>query len=153
MDGHQATDAQRLAALDEAVARLKADFGDWRVPWGQINRYQRNDGAITQHFDDAKPSTPCPSRPRNGVRWRPMAASAIRAPNAITARWATASWRRWNSAEAARARCRSAGKAGSGLAPFRRSGGRYMQGDLREVWFYPEDLAGHTESTKVLVRR
>jgi hypothetical protein len=45
------------------------------------------------------------------------------------------------------------GKRRSGLAPFRRSGGRYMQGDLREVWFYPEDLAGHTESTKVLVRR
>jgi acyl-homoserine-lactone acylase len=33
MERH-ASPAQRLAALDEAIARLKGDFGDWRVPWG-----------------------------------------------------------------------------------------------------------------------
>ena len=27
-----------------------------QVPWGEVNRYQRNDGAIQQIFDDHKPS-------------------------------------------------------------------------------------------------
>jgi acyl-homoserine-lactone acylase len=54
----QATPDQRLAALDEAMARLTKDFGDWRVPWGELNRYQRLSGAIVQPHDDAKPSTP-----------------------------------------------------------------------------------------------
>ena len=28
------------------------------MPWGEVNRYQRNDGAIEQVFDDDKPSLP-----------------------------------------------------------------------------------------------
>ena len=56
----KAGDGQKLAALDEAMARLTADFGSWQVPWGEINRFQRNDGAIIQTFDDARPSTPVP---------------------------------------------------------------------------------------------
>ena len=58
--GPRTTDAQRLASLDAAVERLTADFGSWQVPWGEINRFQRNDGAIVQTFDDAKPSIPVP---------------------------------------------------------------------------------------------
>ncbi len=38
--------------------KLTADFGKWQTPWGDINRFQRNDGAIVQKFDDGKPSTP-----------------------------------------------------------------------------------------------
>ncbi|MFV4649352.1 penicillin acylase family protein, partial [Mycobacterium tuberculosis] len=36
-----ATADQRLGALAEASERLKADFGSWKTPWGQINRFQR----------------------------------------------------------------------------------------------------------------
>ena len=46
----RATDAQRLAALETATERLTQDFGSWQVPWGEINRFQRNDGAIVQKF-------------------------------------------------------------------------------------------------------
>jgi acyl-homoserine-lactone acylase len=69
MERH-ASPAQRLAALDEAIARLKGDFGDWRVPWGDMNRYQRNDGAIDQVFSDAEPSTPIPFA---SARWGSLA--------------------------------------------------------------------------------
>ena len=55
-----ASPAQKLAALTEATDRLTKDFGSWRTPWGEINRFQRNDGAIVQTFDDAKPSIPVP---------------------------------------------------------------------------------------------
>ncbi|MDQ3144652.1 MAG: penicillin acylase family protein [Pseudomonadota bacterium] len=48
--------ARKLAALEAAMAKLTSLYGGWRVKWGDINRYQRNDGAIVQKFDDAKPS-------------------------------------------------------------------------------------------------
>ena len=48
--------AVQLASLSEAVTKMRGLYGDWRVQWGDINRFQRNDGAITQKFDDKKPS-------------------------------------------------------------------------------------------------
>ena len=45
-----------LESLARASAKLERDFGDWRTPWGEINRFQRLDGAIDQKYDDAKPS-------------------------------------------------------------------------------------------------
>ncbi|MFZ4111202.1 MAG: penicillin acylase family protein, partial [Polymorphobacter sp.] len=52
------TDADRLGALETAVAKLTTDFGNWNTPWGEINRFQRVSGALVQPFDDAKPSIP-----------------------------------------------------------------------------------------------
>jgi len=48
--------AERLAVFAETVAMLDGDFGDWRTPWGEINRFQRLSGAIDLHYDDDKPS-------------------------------------------------------------------------------------------------
>ncbi len=50
------SDEQRLAALDEAVAKLTRDFGRWDIAWGEINRLQRP--APGRPFDDAAPSLP-----------------------------------------------------------------------------------------------
>ena len=36
-----------------AVDRLTADFGTWKTPWGEINRFQRLTGDIVQKFNDA----------------------------------------------------------------------------------------------------
>src|SRR6185312_7783887 len=47
-----------LQALASASERLTADFGSWKTPWGDINRFQRLDDEIAPHFDDAKPSIP-----------------------------------------------------------------------------------------------
>jgi len=47
-----------LEALTKAVTRLTDDFGKWKTPWGEINRYQRINGDIVQQFDDSKPSLP-----------------------------------------------------------------------------------------------
>ena len=56
-----ATDAgpsERMEALQRASKKLAADFGSWKTPWGEINRFQRITGDIVQPFDDAKPSIP-----------------------------------------------------------------------------------------------
>jgi len=49
---------ERLAIFQQSLEKLKADFGSWKTPWGEFNRYQRNDGKIQQDFNDAKPSLP-----------------------------------------------------------------------------------------------
>ena len=36
------------------------DFGGWRVPWGEVNRFQRISPAIVQPFNDSAPSIPVP---------------------------------------------------------------------------------------------
>jgi acyl-homoserine-lactone acylase len=51
------TDAKRIVQLlNEVVDGLQRTYGSWKVPWGDINRYQRvNTG---QPFSDSKPSMP-----------------------------------------------------------------------------------------------
>jgi acyl-homoserine-lactone acylase len=148
----QASDADQLAALDAAIARLKADFGSWTVPWGEINRFQRLDGAIVRTFDDTKPSI---SVPFVSANWGSLASfGAQRYPGT----------RRYygdygNSFVAAvefgprvRARAVTAGGLSSDSASphFNDQAKRYAQGNLRAVYFYPEDLAGKVRSRKVV---
>jgi acyl-homoserine-lactone acylase len=148
------TDTQRLAALDDAVNRLVGDFGSWHVQWGALNRYQRNDGAIRQVFDDARPSTPIPFASGN---WGSLASfGAARYPG--TKRMYGTSG---NSFVAVvefgpKVRARAVSIGGTSADPasphFGDQVDRYGKGDLREVWFYPEDLKAHVVSTKVLTR-
>src|SRR5207237_5201734 len=54
----RATPAELLASLADAVDALTADFGTWKTPWGEINRFQRTNDDIAPHFDDTKTSIP-----------------------------------------------------------------------------------------------
>ena len=47
---------QKIQALAEALLDLEHDFGNWRQPWGYVNRFQRLTGKIDPVFDDSKPS-------------------------------------------------------------------------------------------------
>lgn len=51
-----------MSALEEAVERLIADWGDWQVPWGQVNRSQRPalDESGNPVFCDTCPSIATP---------------------------------------------------------------------------------------------
>ncbi|HET9446869.1 MAG TPA: penicillin acylase family protein, partial [Steroidobacteraceae bacterium] len=143
------TPAQKLAALAQAADRLTQDFGSWRVPWGEINRFQRNDGAIVQKFDDAKPSTPAPF---TSAQWGSLASFGARRYPGTRRYYGTSG----NSFVAAvefgpsvRALAVSIGGA-SGRPEskhFVDQVQRYMNGDLRPVYFYPKDLQGHTEGS------
>lgn len=48
-----------LQALSTGINDLIKKFGTWQKPWGEINRYQRLTGDLTEKFDDTKPSIPC----------------------------------------------------------------------------------------------
>ncbi|WP_299527968.1 acylase [uncultured Lutibacter sp.] len=50
--------SERLTIFKQTIDKLTADFGTWNTPWGEINRYQRINGAIQQPFNDSLPSIP-----------------------------------------------------------------------------------------------
>lgn len=41
-----------------AIKQLQVRFGTWRIPWGEINRFQRISPDIDNKFDDSEPSYP-----------------------------------------------------------------------------------------------
>jgi len=143
----RATPAEKVEALSRATDRLDADFGSWKTPWGEINRYQRLTGDIVQKFDDSKPSTPIPF---TSARWGSLASSAARAYTG-TKKWYGTSGNSFVAVvefgDRVRARAVTAGgESGNPASPhFNDQASRYATGDLRDVYFYRSQLKGHTE--------
>ncbi len=139
----------RLEALAEAADRLEKDFGSWGVPWGEVNRYQRVNGDIQQPFDDSKPSIPVPF---TSSRWGSLASfGAHRWPG--TRRYYGTSGNsfvavvEFGDKVSARA-ITAGGESGHPDSPhFNDEAERYTTGNLRKVYFWPEDLQGHVERT------
>ena len=144
-----ASSDKKLAALDEAVEKLKRDFGRWDIQWGEINRFQRLSSAITASFDDAKPSFPVPF---TSAQWGSLASfGAQRYPNTKKVYGSNG-----NSFVAVvefgpRVRARAVTAGGESGDPaskhFSDQIERYAKGDLRDVYFYPDELTGHIERT------
>jgi acyl-homoserine-lactone acylase len=143
----QTTAEQKLAALKRASDKLAADFGQWRTPWGEINRYQRLTGDIVQPFTDAGPSRPVPF---TSSLWGSLASFGAHAYPGTKKYYGTSG----NSfvalvefGEKVRAIAVSTGgESGDPASPhFSDQAQRYISGDLRQVYFYPSDLNGHIE--------
>jgi acyl-homoserine-lactone acylase len=137
----------RLGALVEASDRLEKDFGSWGVPWGEINRYQRINGDIVQPFDDAKPSIPVPF---TSSRWGSLASfGAHRWPG--TKRYYGTSGNsfvavvEFGPKVSARAITAGGESGHPDSRHFNDEAERYTTGNLRTVYFWPEQLVGHTE--------
>ena len=143
----RATAAQLLQALAAASDTLTADFGSWQTRWGDINRFQRLTGDIVQPFSDAGPSIPVPF---TSARWGSLASFAARAYPG-TKRWYGTSGNSFVAVvefgDSVRAKAVTAGgESGHPDSPhFNDEAGRYATGDLRDVYFYRSQLAGHTE--------
>ncbi len=139
----------KLEALAEASDRLAADFGSWRTPWGAINRFQRLTDDIVHPFDDSKPSIPVGF---TSSRWGSLASFGAFTWRGSKKRYGTGG----NSfvavvefGDSVRARAVTAGGESGDIASphFNDQAERYATGNLREVYFYPSQLAGHTERT------
>ncbi len=51
---------QKVKALENVINELEQDYGTWKMPWGEVNRFQRLTGKINETFDDQKPSLAVP---------------------------------------------------------------------------------------------
>ena len=143
----KATSQQRLESLAAAMDKLTADFGKWQTPWGDINRFQRNDGAIVQKFDDAKPSAPVMF---SSARYGSLASFGARAYPG-TKKWYGTSGNSFVAViefgDQVKAKAVTAGGLNSvpGSKHFNDQTERYSTGNLRDVYFYRDQLKGHTE--------
>jgi acyl-homoserine-lactone acylase len=140
---------QRLQSLAAACDKLAADFGAWKTPWGDVNRFQRVSPAIVHPFDDAAPSIPVGF---TSARWGSLASFGARVQPG-TKKWYGTSGNSFVAAvefgKRVRARAVSAGgESGSPASPhFNDQAARYATGNLRAVYFYPDELKGHVERT------
>ena len=143
----RAAPAELLSSLGDAVDALSADFGTWKTPWGEINRFQRINDDIAPHFDDTQSSIPVPF---TASVWGSLAAFGARAyPN--TKKWYGTSGNSFVAVvefgDSVRAQAITAGgESGDPRSPhFNDEAERYASGRLRDVYFYRSQLVGHTE--------
>ncbi len=140
---------EKLDALAVASDSLVKDFGTWKTPWGDVNRFQRLTDDIVHPFNDAGPSIPVGFA---SSRWGSLASFAAWEPEKTKKIYGTGG----NSfvavvefGDSVHARAVTAGgESGDPSSKhFNDQALRYSKGDLREVYFYPSQLVGHTERT------
>jgi acyl-homoserine-lactone acylase len=137
-----------LRQLSTAVDRLTSDFGSWKTPWGDINRFQRISPLIVHPFDDSKPSIPVMF---TSATYGSLASFGA-APRNGTKKWYGTSGNSFVAVvefgkDSVRARAVSAGGESGDPASkhFNDQATRYATGNLRDVYFYRGQLQGHTE--------
>ena len=136
-----------LQSLSDASDKLAADFGTWKTPWGDINRFQRLTGDIVQPFSDAGPSIPVGF---TSSAWGSLASFGAR-PYPGTKKWYGTSGNSFVAVvefgDKVRAKAVTAGgeSGNPASAHFNDEAHRYSTGNLREVYFYRSQLQGHTE--------
>jgi acyl-homoserine lactone acylase PvdQ len=136
-----------LEALAAASDKVQADFGTWKTPWGEINRFQRINDDIAPSFDDKQPSIPVG-----------FTAGTLGSLASFAARAYPNTKKRYGSSgnsfvavvefgDKVRAKALTAGgESGNPGSPhFNDEAKRYSTGDLRPVYFYRDELKGHTE--------
>lgn len=140
---------KRIEALGLAVEKLNSDFGSWKTPWGEINRYQRVNGAIVQPFNDSLPSLPVAFA---SSRWGSLASFGSRAYPTTKRMYGTSG----NSfvaivefGEKIIAKSSLAGgQSGDPKSPhFDDQALMYTQGVFKDVLFYKEDVEKNAERT------
>lgn len=140
---------RKLEALAAVAERVEREFGTWRTPWGEVNRFQRLTGDIDHPFSDSGPSLPVAF---TSGRWGSLASFGA-APRDGSKRWYGTSGNSFVAVVEFGPRVRAkavtaGGESGNPASPhFNDQAGRYATGDLREVYFYPDQLKGHIERT------
>ena len=136
-----------LGALAASADKLQADFGTWKTPWGDINRFQRLTGDIVQPFNDAGPSIPVAF---TSSQWGSLASFGAR-PYPGTKKWYGTSGNSFVAVvefgPTVKAKAVTAGgeSGHSASKHFNDEAQRYATGNLRDVYFYRSQLKGHTE--------
>jgi acyl-homoserine-lactone acylase len=141
---------EKLDALAVASDSLTKNFGTWKMPWGDVNRFQRLTDDIHHPFNDAAPSIPVGFA---SARWGSLASFGAWETETTKKIYGTGG----NSfvavvdfgKDSVHARAVTAGGESGDTASkhFNDQALRYSTGDLREVYFYPSQLVGHTERT------
>lgn len=140
---------EKVNLLIKVIDELNRDFGKWKTPWGEINRFQRLTGQINEVFDDNKPSIPVAF---TSSTWGSLAAYGARTYPGTVKQYGY----RGNSFVAVvefgkRLKARAVVSGGASSDPdsphFNDQAELFCKGQFREVWFYPEEVKQHAERT------
>ncbi len=150
MDGYMikhTTDEEKVALLKEAMDQLKEEFGSWKTPWGEVNRFQRLTGKISESYDDEQPSIPVGF---TSSLWGSLASYGARAYANTKRRYGTSG----NSFVAVvefgpRLIARSIVSGGQSSDPdsphFTDQAEMFCKGQFKDVLYYQEDVQKHTK--------
>ena len=140
---------EKVASLTETLDDLTRAFGTWKMPWGEVNRFQRLTGRIEETYDDQQPSQAVAF---TSSAWGSLAAFGARAYPGTKKRYGNVG----NSFVAVvefgpRIVARSVVTGGQSSRPgtphFLDQADLYCNGRFKEVRFYPEDVKAHAEKT------
>jgi acyl-homoserine-lactone acylase len=136
--------AEKLNLFSETMNDLRKRFSNWKIPWGEVNRYQRNPNGL---FDDNKVSMAV------GL----AAATWGSLPSFATRRFPNTDKRYGYSGNSFVA-CVEFGKkikaktiitGGQSFDPgskhFTDQAEMFIEGNFKDAWFYKEDLLKHVE--------
>jgi acyl-homoserine-lactone acylase len=155
----QVTKTERFAAIASAddlieplkntITELQNNFGEWQMPWGAYNRFQRISPDIENKFDDNKPSIPVGFA---SSTWGMLPSYSSRTFPGTKKRYGI----NGNSFICAvefgkKVKAKSllaGGQSGDVNSPhFFDQGLMYSKGQFKEVLFYKEDVMKHMEKT------
>jgi len=147
MEIERSTPEQKTAELVAVVNDLRQRYGSWKVEWGEICRYQRLTGKIVETYDDRRTSLPVG-----------LVSSAFGQLPSFVSRVMPNTKKRYgvsgNSFIAAvefgkRVKARTIVTGGESSDPasahFADQASMYLNGQFKEVLFYPEDVNQHIE--------
>lgn len=143
-----ATAAEKLDALAAVLTDLQQRLGSWKIEWGELCRYQRLTGKITETYDDHLPSLPVGLVP-----------SAFGALPSVQSKIMKDTKKRYaysgNSFIAAvefgkKVTARTIVTGGESSNPasphFSDQAAMYLEGRFKDVLFYKEDVLRHKET-------
>ncbi len=142
-----ATPELLLKSLAAASDKLTADFGKWRTPWGEINRFQRLTDDIVHPFSDNAPSIPVGFASGNFGSLASFGARRFNGSKKLYGTYGNSFVAVVEFGKTVRAKAITAGgESGDPKSRhFNDQAERYSTGNLRDVYFYPSQLKGHTE--------
>jgi acyl-homoserine-lactone acylase len=143
------TDDELIQALKQTIEELESDFGNWKIPWGELNRFQRIEGKTIESFDDSKPSLPVASA---SYIWGSLAFYGANRFPGTKKRYGTGG----NSFVAVvefgkRIKAKTIVNGGHSNNPasphFMDQAELFCKGKFKDVWFYKEEVVKHVERT------
>ncbi len=144
---HNTTPQEKLQALSSVLSGLQNLYGTWKTPWGEINRFQRNNGALQPAFNNNETSEPSGlgpagfgSLPSFETAWQEGRQYGM-AGNSFVA-----------VVEFGKTiKARSIATGGQSFNPssnnFTDQSSRFLTGNLKEVRFYKTDVEKHAQRT------
>ena len=145
-----------FSTLSETIDDLKNKQGNWKTPWGDINRFQRIPGETNLEFNDAYPSLPVGFA---SSQWGMLPSFASRYYPGTKKRYGyggnsficAVEFVRKDSVGGKKIKAKSllaGGQSGDpGSKHFTDQALMYTKGQFKDVLFYKEDVMKHTERT------